>query len=326
MSKLISIIIPVYNEEKNIPLIYGELIKVWGDLKKKYDYEIIFVDDGSMDNSENILEEMAKNNPLIKFIQFSRNFGKEIATTAGLDVAIGDAVFMIDADLQHPVELMPNFIEKWQNGAEVVIGVRNKNKREGLVKKLGSFFFYKIMNAIGETKIMPRATDYRLLDKKVVLAFRRLTEHGRMTRGLIAWLGFKRDYIYFDANERIHGKARYNKAKLMKLALSSIVAHSLFPLKLAGYLGVIITFFSSGLGLFIIIEMYLLRDPWGLSITGTAALAVLILFLVGIILCCLGFIALYIANINNEVTNRPLYIIKRKKNLDGENKKNSYEG
>jgi len=315
MSKLISIIIPVYNEEKNIPLIYGELIKVWEDLKKKYDYEIIFVDDGSMDNSENILEEIAKNNPLVKFIQFSRNFGKEIALSAGLDVAIGDAVFMIDADLQHPAELMPNFIEKWQNGAEVVVGVRNKNKGEGLIKKLGSFFFYKIMNAVGETKIMPRATDYRLLDKKVVLAFRRLMEHGRMTRGLIAWLGFKRDYIYFDANERIHGKARYNKAKLMKLALSSIVAHSLFPLKLAGYLGVIIISFSSGLGLFIIIEMYLLRDPWGLSITGTAALAVLILFLVGIILCCLGFIALYIANINNEVTNRPLYVIRKKKNF-----------
>ena len=310
MRKLISIIIPAYNEEKNIPLVYEKIKKVLEKLTN-YNWEIIFIDDGSTDNSENILEKMAKNNPLVKFIQFSRNFGKEMALSAGLDVANGDAVFMIDADLQHPVELMPNFIEKWQNGIEVVVGVRNKNKGEGLVKKLGSFFFYKIMNVIGETKIMPRATDYRLLDKKVVLAFRRFKEHGRMTRGLIAWLGFKRDYIYFDANERINGKAKYNKAKLMKLALSSVISHSLFPLKLAGYLGVFLTFLFGIAGFLFFIGKYIFNNPFAMSLSGPAQLSILIIFLIGLVLSCLGLVALYIANIQAEVVNRPNYVIRK---------------
>jgi len=320
MSKLISVVIPAYNEEKNIPLVY-EKIKEVSEKLPNYDWEIIFIDDGSTDNSENILEEMAKNNPLVKYIQFSRNFGKEMATSAGLDVANGNAVLIIDADLQHPVELMPEFIEKWQNGVEVVIGVRNKNKGEGLVKKLGSFLFYKIMNAIGETKIIPRATDYRLLDKKVVLAFRRFTEHGRMTRGLIAWLGFKRDYVYFDANERISGRARYNKAKLIKLALSSIVAHSLFPLKFAGYLGLLITFLFGTAGFLLLVGKYIFNNPFAMSFSGPAQLAILIIFLVGLILACLGLVALYIANIKLEVANRPNYVIRKKKNFKKDEKK-----
>ena len=313
--KLISIIIPAYNEEKNIPLIYDELLKIFDGLKEKYDYEVIFVDDGSQDESPEILENLTEQNNKVKYIQFSRNFGKEAALSAGLDVANGDAVLIIDADLQHPVELIPSFIEKWRRGAEVVVGVRNKNKREGLVKKLGSFLFYKIMNAIGETKITPRATDYRLLDKKVVLAFRRFTEHDRMTRGLIAWLGFKRDCIYFDANERINGKARYNKAKLMKLALSSMVAHSLFPLKLAGYLGIIITFLFGTAGFLLLVGKYIFNNPFARSFSGPAQLAILIIFLIGLVLSCLGLVALYIANIRNEVTNRPLYVIKKKRNI-----------
>ena len=313
--KLISIIIPAYNEEKNIPLIYDELLKIFDGLKEKYDYEVIFVDDGSQDESPEILENLTEQNNKVKYIQFSRNFGKEAALSAGLDAANGDAVLIIDADLQHPVELIPSFIEKWRRGAEVVVGVRNKNKREGLVKKFGSFLFYKIMNAIGETKITPRATDYRLLDKKVVLAFRRFTEHDRMTRGLIAWLGFKRDYIYFDANERINGKARYNKAKLMKLALSSMVAHSLFPLKLAGYLGIIITFLFGTAGFLLLVGKYIFNNPFARSFSGPAQLAILIIFLIGLVLSCLGLVALYIANIRNEVTNRPLYVIKKKKNI-----------
>ena len=320
MKKLISIVIPVYNEEENIPLVY-EKIKEVSEKLSNYDWEIIFIDDGSTDNSENILEEMAKNNPLVKYIQFSRNFGKEMALSAGLDAANGDAVFMIDADLQHPVEFMPEFIEKWQNGVEVVIGVRNKNKGEGLVKKLGSFLFYKIMNAIGETKIIPRATDYRLLDKKVVLAFRRFTEHGRMTRGLIAWLGFKRDYIYFDANERINDQPGYSNIKLTKLALSSIVAHSLFPLKFAGYLGLLITFLFGTAGFLLLVGKYIFNNSLAMSFSGPAQLAILIIFLVGLILACLGLVALYIANIQAEVVNRPNYVIRKKKNFKKDEKR-----
>jgi len=309
--KLISIIVPVFNEEENIFVIYAELLKTLKSLREKYDYEIIFVDDGSFDKSPEILENLTDKNKSVKYIQFSRNFGKEVALSAGLDAANGDAVFMIDADLQHPVELMPGFIEKWQNGAEVVVGVRNKNNGDGLVKKLGALLFYKIMNAIGDTKIITRATDYRLLDKKVVLAFRRFTEHGRMTRGLIDWLGFKREYIYFNANGRVNGTARYNKIKLIKLALSTIVSHSLLPLKLAGYLGVTITFLFGLAGFLLFLGRYIFHNRFAMSFTGTAQLAILLIFLVGVILSCLGLVALYIANIQAEVLKRPTYVVRK---------------
>jgi dolichol-phosphate mannosyltransferase len=313
--KIISIIVPIFNEEKNIPVICDELLKTLESLKEKYDYEIIFVDDGSQDKSPEILENLTNQNNNVKYIQFSRNFGKEVALSAGLDAAKGDAALMIDADLQHPVELMPGFIEKWQNGAEVVVGVRKKNNGEGLIKKIGALLFYKIMNAIGDTKITPRATDYRLLDKKVILEFRRFTEHGRMARGLIDWLGFKREYIYFNANGRVNGEACYDKKKLMKLALDTIVSHSLLPLKLAGYLGIAITSLFGMAGFLLFIGRYIIHNSFAMSFTGTAQLAILIIFLVGLILVCLGLVALYIANIKAEVSNRPMYVIRTKKNF-----------
>lgn len=313
MKKLISFVIPVCNEERNIELSYTAITKTFLALANKYNYEIIFVDDGSIDGTNEAIKKIVVKDQKVKYIEFSRNFGKEMATSAGLDAANGDAVLMIDADLQHPVETIPTFIKKWEAGAEVVVGVRNKNKGEGLVKKAGSCLFYKIMNAIGETKIITRATDYRLLDKKVVLAFRRFTEHERMTRGLIDWLGFKRDYVYFDANERINGQAGYNNIKLTKLALSSFVAHSLFPLKLAGYLGVLITFFFGMAGFLLFVGKYILHNNFAMSISGSAQLAILIIFLVGLILACLGLVALYIANIKTEVANRPNYVIRNKK-------------
>ena len=324
--KLVSIIVPVFNEEKNIPLIYDELRKIFDDLKEKYDYELIFIDDGSQDKSQEILEKLTEQNSNIKYIQFSRNFGKEIATTAGLSFSKGRAVIMIDADLQHPPELIPEFLEKWEKGADIIIGVREKNKGEGWIKRFGSFWFYKIMNSIGETKLIPRATDYRLLDKKVIKEFNRFTERNRITRGLIDWLGFKKDYIYFKAEKRKSGKAGYNFLKLTKLALSSFVTHSLFPLKLAGYLGSIITLLSGIIGLFIIVEKYILGDPLNLYFSGPFMLGVLILFLVGIVLSCLGLITLYIANIHQEVVNRPMYVIKKKKNLDEQKSFNYHSG
>ena len=175
---------------------------------------------------------------------------------------------------------------------------------------MGSYFFYKIINRISATKIIPNATDFRLLDKKVIIEFNKFTEKSRITRGLIDWLGFKREYIYFNAPKRINGKASYSFIKLCKLALNSFVSMSLFPLKFAGYLGILITIGAGLMGLFIFIEKYILNDPWRLNFSGPAILAIIILFLVGIILSCLGLIALYIANIHNEVTNRPIYIIR----------------
>jgi len=310
MQKSISIVIPVYNEEKNIEIVYTAITKTLLTLANKYNYEIIFIDDGSVDGTCGAIKKIAEKDNKAKYIEFSRNFGKEMATSAGLDAANGDAVLMIDADLQHPVELIPDFIKKWENGAEVVVGVRNNNKSEGLVKKFGSIIFYKIINIIGETKIISRTTDYQLLDKKVVLAFRRLTEYDRITRGLIAWLGFKRDYIYFNANKRINGQAKYDIIKLTKLALSTFISHSLFPLRFAGYLGIIITFLSGIAGLILLIGKYIIKNSYIMSFSGSAQLGILIIFLVGLILACLGLVSLYIANIKVGVSNRPNYVVR----------------
>lgn len=310
--KLISVVIPVYNEEKNIPIVYAELKKVLNSVD--YDFEIIFVNDGSTDRSQAELDKLSENDKNVKIVEFTRNFGKEAATTAGISTCEGSACLLLDADLQHPVELIPEFLAKWKKGAEVVVGVRNKNRGEGLIKKIGSYLFYLTINKIAETEITPRATDYRLLDKLVIEEFRRLTEKNRMTRALIDWLGFRRDYVYFNANERKYGEPGYRYFKLVKLALSSYVAHSLFPLKLAGYLGIFITFSSGILWLLMLADKFLLKDPWKLNFSGAAMLAVAILFLVGIILICLGLIALYIGNIHIEVIDRPMYVIKKRTN------------
>ncbi|HAI74427.1 TPA: glycosyltransferase [Candidatus Moranbacteria bacterium] len=308
MQKLISIIVPVYNEEKNIPFFYEKIQLVLNGSSCLW--ELIFINDGSCDKSLVELEKISKEDGRVRVIDFSRNFGKEVAMTAGINQCAGNACVILDADLQHPIEKIPEFIEKWEAGAEVVIGVREKNKGEGLVKKIGSYFFYKMINRISDMEIITRATDFRLLDRAVIDEFNKLTEKNRMTRALIDWLGFRREYIYFEANERIYGKPSYNFFKLMRLAFNSMISFSFFPLRLAGYLGIIITIFSFLLGMFMFITNYVTRS---LNFSGSAILAVIILFLIGIVLICLGFIALYIANIHTEVSGRPMYIIRSKK-------------
>lgn len=312
--KLISIVIPVYNEEKNIQPLVDRLVGVIEKIST-YHWEIVFVNDGSADNSQTELEKLASINSIIKVIEFSRNFGKEVATTAGLNYCRGDACIMLDADLQHPPELIPEFIAKWEQGVEVIIGIRKRDKNEGIIKRAGGWLFYKIINKISDTKLIPNSCDFRLLDRVVINEFNRFTEKYRMTRALIDWLGFCRDFVYFDTGERIHGKARYSVGKLFRLAFTSFVALSLFPLRFAGYLGIFIMLTSGVFGLFILIEKYILKDVWGLAISGTAVLAIILLFLVGIILSCLGLIALYIANIHHEVINRPIYVMRSRKNF-----------
>lgn len=311
--KSFSIIIPAYNEEKNIPLIYEELQKIFDSLRDRYSFEIFFVNDGSSDGTLKEIEKLADVDRNVKYMDFSRNFGKEIAMTAALNNCNGDACIMIDADLQHPVNLIPQFIEKWEKGAEVVIGIRKKNKNIGWTKKIGSKVFYKIINKISEVKIVPNATDFRLLDRVVIDEFNRFTETNRMTRALIDWLGFKRSYVYFDANERINGDAGYSFQKLIGLALNSVISLSFIPLKMAGKLGLAITFVSGVSGFYILIGKYFFHWRFASTFSDAENLAILILFLVGIILISIGLMALYIANIHSEIINRPMYVVRKKK-------------
>lgn len=306
--KLISIIVPIYNEAPNIPFLYDSIIKHIGELD--YAIEFIFVDDGSSDDSPRILNKAAKNRKNIRFIELSRNFGKEAAVSAGLHAAKGDAAIILDADLQHPPELLKEFIQKWEDGADVVIGIKHYGKHEGQLKKISSNIFYKMLGSISNTPITPHACDYRLIDRRVINAFNEFSERNRMTRGLIDWLGFKRDYVNFVAPPRFQGKRKYSWRKLVVLAMDNFTSYSLIPLKLAGYIGSIILVVSGIVGIFVFFEQILLNDPLHLHVTGTAMLALMLLFLVGIVLACLGLIALYIAHIHDEVVNRPLYVIR----------------
>jgi len=312
--KTISIIIPAYNEEKNIALIYAKLAEVFRSFDaEKYAFDMLFVNDGSTDNTIKEIEKLTQGDPRVRFIDFSRNFGKEVATTAGINNCDGDACIMIDADLQHPVECIPQFIEKWEQGCEVVVGIRNSSKSDSAVKKIGSKLFYAIINKIAEVEIVPNATDFRLMDCTVIDEFNRFTEVNRMTRALIDWLGFRRGYVHFDANERINGTASYDFWKLLKLAVNSFVSLSLVPLKLAGYLGICITLVSGVSGAYILFGKYFFHTPFASTFSDAENLAIFIVFLVGIILMSIGLISLYVANIHREVIGRPKYVIRKKK-------------
>lgn len=306
---LVSIVVPLYNEAANIRPFYDELVRVTERLD--YDIESIFVDDGSSDDSAQRIHDLPGGNISIKLVRLSRNFGKEAATTAGLKRAKGDAIIIIDADLQHPIDKIPDFLRAWERGADVVVGVRQISGDERWLKRIGSRLFYTCINAVSATKIIPNETDYRLLTREVVDQYNELTEHNRITRGLIDWLGYDRAIVRFNAKQRERGAPKYSYRKLTRLAINTFVSYSFFPLRFAGYLGVIITFFSGLLGLFVLIEDVLLHDPLSLDITGTGMLALVILFMVGVILLCLGLFGLYIASIHDEVANRPLYIVRK---------------
>jgi dolichol-phosphate mannosyltransferase len=312
--KLLSIIIPVYNESPNIPVIYKALATHIEKLL--YKFEIIFVDDGSRDDSAQQVTKLQKKDQCVRLVEFSRNFGKEAAVSAGLHAAKGQAAIILDADLQHPPQYIPTFIKEWEQGAEIVVGVRLYNEKESWLKKFASRCFYKIMN--GTSAITPHATDFRLLDRAVINAFNKFTERNRMARGLIDWLGFKQVFIQFKTAQRAHGTASYGYGKLCRLALNSIASHSLLPLRIAGFLGIVILFIAGPLGAFIFYEKYIALGPDSFNFTGTAALAVIVLFLIGVVLVCLGLIAMYIARIYEEVKNRPLYIAKTESPMDDE--------
>jgi dolichol-phosphate mannosyltransferase len=301
------LIIPVHNEQENLEWHHDKILKHLKTLDLTF--EIIYVNDGSTDNSLSILKKLSKDTQT-HFISFSRNFGKESATTAGLKKAKGEAIVIIDGDGQHPIELIDTFIKEWEAGYQVVIGVRESNKGEGIIKAFGSKLFYAFLRVLGSNEsTVSGLTDFRLLDRRVVDEYNKLTEHNRIARNLIDWLGFKRKLIPFHANERHAGVASYSVSKLFKLAVDGIIKHSTKPLKFIGGAGFIISFISAILAIFIIIEQYILRDPLELFISGTALLAVFLSFMVGVVLVCQGLLALYIENVYYETQNRPLFII-----------------
>jgi polyisoprenyl-phosphate glycosyltransferase len=310
---LLSVVVPAYNEAGNLAAFNTQLTKVLRGVTDD-SYEIIYVDDGSSDETAGLVKEFCAKDKRVKLLSFSRNFGKEIATTAGINQAAGQAVMSIDADGQHPLALIPEFLAKWRSGAKVVIGRRTTNQKEGLIKRFGSKLFYKIFNRTTGMKILPGSTDFRLIDRSVQQEFARMTERSRITRGLIDWLGYDREYIDFKASPRTSGEAGYSFRKLFKLAIDSIISMTKSPLYISAYIGAVILPLSVLIGLFMIIDA-ILGDPLNLNATGSAYVVVLLLFLVGILLVSQGIIGLYLSHIHTETQNRPLYIIDKQKSV-----------
>jgi dolichol-phosphate mannosyltransferase len=303
----ISIVIPILNESGNILNLYSRLENVTKSLLQiKWDY--IFINDGSIDDSIEILRELAEQDSKIKVLDFSRNFGKEIALTAGTHEAVNScAIICIDADLQHPPELIVDLVNKWKDGAEIVVTIRTDLESQSLIRKFGSATFYWIMSKISGVNMVPKGTDFRLYDQKVVKAFIRTTERERMYRGIMDWMGFRRAYIEFKAPARVGGDPGYTYAMLWRLAVSSLTSFSLWPLKVAGYLGILISVCSGSLFIWMLIN-FLVLNYW--IYTPIAMAVVVNIFLIGIVLMAIGLVALYVGVIHTEVINRPLYIIR----------------
>ena len=303
MKKTISIIVPSYNEENNIFALYTKVTEQFLN-QKQYDYEIIFVNDGSNDNTSGEVEKIALHDSCVRLIEFSRNFNKEIAISAGYGYACGDAVVVIDADLQHPPELITEMICLWEKGSEVVIGVRDANLGASMIKKIGSYIFFQAMAHMGDVRLVYGETDFCLIDKKVVVEFRKLKERVRTTRCLIEWLGFKKEYIHFVAAKRNDGKSRYTFFKLCKFAISTLLMHSMAPFMFAGFFGFII---SAAAAIIFFLQGFL-KLP-------SNVIGLIIIFLMGVNLACLGVLFFYLNILRKEVIARPLYIVRRTLNI-----------
>lgn len=302
----ISCVVPVYNEAAGVEAFVAALRQ---KLQQHSDFfEIILIDDGSTDDTALRLTHLTQHDPAIKALLFSRNFGKENALTAGLEHASGEVTILIDADFQHPVELIDAFLEKWAQGYDMVYAVQENRQNEGFLKRNFTRLFYSLLSATTHTPIPANAGDYRLLDKKVVAALCQLRERGRFMKGLYAWVGFPSIAISFTAPERQSGQSAFHFRKLVELAMTGITAFSDVPLRVWGLMGLIISGIAFAYGLCIIFDTL-----WsGVDVPGYATIVVGIMFLGGIQLLSIGILGEYIGRIFQEVKKRPPYILREK--------------
>lgn len=308
MNKKISIVTPCYKEAKNISPLIQALDEVLAAYSQ-YEFEYILVNDGSPDDTwAAVAAERAKNSRIIG-VDLSRNFGKEIALTAGVATSSGDAVICIDADLQHPPRVIPLLISEWEKGFEVVGTIRDDLEKPKLLRRLGAKFFYWLMENSRETSIPARSTDFRLIDRKVVAEFLKMPERARIYRGMIDWLGFKKTWIKFVPDRRNDGEATYTTRKLFTLMIDSFLSHSVAPLIAISWIGLFISLISTLL-LSIQIVTWVFGNPFGFRIISLFVVFNTLLF--GVVLTALGAVALYVSRIHGEVLGRPLYVIREK--------------
>ncbi len=299
----IDIVVPAYNEEACVAMLYERLRVVLEPLP--YDFRVIFVDDGSRDGTAAECLRLAERDPRVGLLRFSRNFGHQAALTAGLDAADADAVITMDADLQHPPEMLPRFIEAWEKGAEVVSGVRARPARVSFAKRVSSALFYRVLNVISPYRITPDSPDFRLFDAKVVRAIRRIREQSRFLRGIYAWVGFEHVDVPYDEAEREAGRSSYGAGQMFLFALRAVLSFSVLPLRFATYFGMFVAVLSFMYGVYAIV----MNVVYHRVIVGWTSLAALIAFLSGVQLVTLGVIGEYLGQVLEESKRRPLYIV-----------------
>jgi len=302
----ISIIVPIYNEEKVISEFYARTKAVLTQNAPDLGHEVIFVDDGSSDGSLALLRGLSRSDASVRVLSFSRNFGHQFAITAGLDRALGDAVVVIDGDLQDPPEVIPAMVEKWREGYKVVYGVRKKRKGENAVKLLTAKLFYRFIKSVSDTDLPLDSGDFRLLDHTIVETLRSMREKNRYLRGLISWVGYPQYGLLYQRDIRYAGKTKFTFKKMIKFAVDGILSFSDKPLKISAYLGFVITIIAFLMGIRIIIDK--IRHPQML-ISGWSSLILAVLFLGGLQLISLGILGLYVGRQYREVKTRPLYIV-----------------
>lgn len=302
--KKITIIIPSFNEELSIKLIYAELKKLENPLNH-YELEYLFVNDGSTDSTIEIIKEISLTEKSVKYIDLSRNFGKEAAMLAGFDHAIGDAVITIDADLQHPPETILEMVKLWENGYDDVAATRIEYSNESFFKRKFSIYFYKILSSISETQVQRNTGDFRLLDRKCIEAIKELRESNRYTKGLYNWIGFKKITIGYNQKERIAGITKWSFFKLLNLAINGITSFSVFPLRIAAIIGFVVSLFSFLYAVYFVVKTAFLGE----SIQGFPTIIVSILLFGGLQLLFIGVLGEYLGKVFIEVKKRPQYII-----------------
>ncbi|MGQ9623556.1 MAG: glycosyltransferase family 2 protein [Candidatus Caldatribacteriaceae bacterium] len=313
-----SVVVPVFNEEEVLPATYRRLTEVMERLSAPY--ELIFVDDGSKDGSPKILDDFAEKDSRVRVIHFSRNFGHQAAITAGMDYARGEAIIVIDADLQDPPEVIPEMVAKWREGYEVVYGKRVVREGETFFKRSTASLFYRFLRRMTDVDIPIDAGDFRLVDRKVAEVMRLLREKNRFVRGLVSWVGFRQAPLEYVRRKRFAGTTKYPLRKMLKLAWDGITSFSNKPLKISAYLGFVLSLASFVYLLYIVIAKLLGKS----TVPGWASIMVINLFFNGIILILLGVMGEYIGRVYDEAKNRPLYIVSRTQGFENSDEKPSY--
>ncbi|MCO6411280.1 MAG: glycosyltransferase family 2 protein [Thiogranum sp.] len=307
VESLLSVVVPCYNEQESLPETHRRLTSVLEQIER-LNYEIVYVDDGSKDDSPGMLRRMQQDDGHVRVLQFSRNFGHQIAITAGIEHCCGDAVVVIDADLQDPPELIPEMIERWRRGADVVYGTRRERPDESTFKRWTAKAFYRIINSLSDIPIPLDSGDFRLMNRRAVNSLLAMPERDRFVRGMVAWVGFRQEPVFYNRSGRFAGTTKYPLSKMIRFATDGIISFSFVPLRIASWVG----FTAAGLafaGILYALIMRLVTDQW---VPGWTLLFIALLFMGGIQLVFLGIIGQYLGRVYGEVKRRPLYIVSER--------------